>query len=76
MKEYIELLLKYNTSAIDVFKEAKKAIQLLKPKSVIPVHYNTFDLIKQEVNNNLVENSNSQLFIPLTNQKYPPPFIS
>ena len=24
MKEYIELLLKYNTSAIDVFKEAKK----------------------------------------------------
>ena len=44
-------------------KEAKKAIQLLKPKSVIPVHYNTFDLIKQEINNNLVENSNSQLFI-------------
>ena len=44
-------------------KEAKKAIQFLKPKSVIPVHYNTFDLIKQELNNNLVENSNSQLFI-------------
>ena len=44
-------------------KEAKKAVQLLKPKSVIPVHYNTFDLIKQEINNNLVENSNSQLFI-------------
>ena len=44
-------------------KEAKKAIQLLNSKSVIPVHYNTFDLIKQEINNNLVENSNSQLFI-------------
>ena len=30
MKEYIELLLKYNTSAIDVFKEAKK--DLIKQK--------------------------------------------
>ena len=44
-------------------KEAKKAIQLLNSKLVIPVHYNTFDLIKQEINNDLIDNSNSQLLI-------------
>ena len=43
--------------------EAKKAIQLLNSKLVIPVHYNTFDIIKQEINNDLVDNSNSQLLI-------------
>ena len=30
IKEYVELLLKYNTTAIDVFKEAKK--DLIKQK--------------------------------------------
>ena len=44
-------------------KEAKKAIQLLNSKLVIPVHYNTFDLIRQEINNDLIDNSNSQLLI-------------
>ena len=44
-------------------KEVQKAIQLLNPKLVIPVHYNTFDLIEQKVTNDLVENSNSKLFI-------------
>jgi L-ascorbate metabolism protein UlaG (beta-lactamase superfamily) len=44
-------------------REAKKAIQLLKPKKIIPIHYNTFDVIKQEVNNDLVKESNSELCI-------------
>jgi L-ascorbate metabolism protein UlaG (beta-lactamase superfamily) len=29
-------------------KEAVKAVELLKPKIVIPMHYNTFDIIKQD----------------------------
>ena len=44
-------------------KEAQKAIQLLKPKKVIPIHYNTFELIKQDVNESLIKESNSQLII-------------
>lgn len=30
--------------------DALRAVKLLRPKAVIPVHYNTFDLIKQDVN--------------------------
>jgi L-ascorbate metabolism protein UlaG (beta-lactamase superfamily) len=44
-------------------KEAQKAIQLLKPKKVVPIHYNTFDLIKQDVDENLVKKSDTQLLI-------------
>ena len=44
-------------------KEARQAIQLLKPKIVVPIHYNTFDLIKQDINQDLVENTNSKLLI-------------
>ena len=44
-------------------KEAKKAIQLLNAKKIVPIHYNTFDLIKQDVDENLVKNSDTQLLI-------------
>ena len=44
-------------------KEVQKAIKLLKPKKVIPIHYNTFDLIKQDVDESLVKESESQLLI-------------
>ena len=44
-------------------KEAKKAIQLLKPKKIIPIHYNTFELIKTNVDASLVEETNSELLI-------------
>ena len=44
-------------------KEAQKAIQLLNAKKIIPIHYNTFDLIKQDVDENLVKESNSELLI-------------
>ena len=44
-------------------KEVKKAIELLKPKKIIPIHYNTFDLIKQELDESIVIGSNSQLLI-------------
>jgi len=30
--------------------EAAKAVELLKPKYVIPMHYNTFDVIKADPN--------------------------
>ena len=50
-------------SSLNVLKEAKKAIQLLRPKKIIPIHYNTFDIIKQDVDENLVKESNSKLFI-------------
>ena len=50
-------------------KEARKAIQFLKPKIVVPIHYNTFDLIKQNVDENLVKESNSQLLILKPNQE-------
>ena len=36
-------------------KEAKKAVDLLNAKKVIPMHYDTFELIKQDINENLVE---------------------
>ena len=44
-------------------KEAKKAVDLLNAKKVIPIHYDTFELIKQDINENLVEESNSELII-------------
>lgn len=44
-------------------KEAQKAIQLLNAKKIIPIHYNTFDVIKQVVDESLVKESNSQLLI-------------
>ena len=44
-------------------KEAQKAIQLLNAKKIVPIHYNTFDLIKQAVDESLVKESDSQLLI-------------
>jgi len=44
-------------------KEAQKAIQLLNAKMIVPIHYNTFDLIKQDIDENLVKESNSELLI-------------
>ena len=44
-------------------KEAKKAINLLNAKKIIPIHYDTFELIKQDINENLVKESNSELII-------------
>ena len=44
-------------------KEAQKAIQLLNAKKIIPIHYNTFDLIAQEVDGSLVKESSSELLI-------------
>jgi len=43
--------------------EAKKAIQLLQPKIVVPIHYNTFNLIKQNVDEDLVKDTNTKLVI-------------
>ncbi len=43
--------------------EAKKAIQLLNAKTIVPIHFNTFDLIKQKVEESLVTESNSELLI-------------
>ena len=44
-------------------REAQKAIQLLNAKKIVPIHYNTFDLIKQDVGESIVEESNSELLI-------------
>ena len=44
-------------------KEAQKAVHLLKAKKVVPIHYNTFDLIKQEVDSSLVKECSSELLI-------------
>ncbi|SVD35866.1 uncharacterized protein METZ01_LOCUS388720, partial [marine metagenome] len=44
-------------------KEAQKAIHLLNAKKIIPIHYNTFDLIAQEVDGSLVKESSSELLI-------------
>jgi L-ascorbate metabolism protein UlaG (beta-lactamase superfamily) len=44
-------------------KEVKKAIQLLNAKKIIPIHFNTFDLIAQNVDDSLVKESNSELLI-------------
>jgi|TARA_B100001079_G_scaffold8036_1_gene6700 L-ascorbate metabolism protein UlaG (beta-lactamase superfamily) len=44
-------------------KEAKKAVQLLNAKKIVPIHYNTFDVIEQEVDESLVKESDSQLLI-------------
>ena len=46
-----------------VIKEAQKAIQLLNAKKIVPIHYNTFDLIKQNVDQSLTKESDSQLLI-------------
>ena len=44
-------------------KEAQKAVQLLNAKKIVPIHYDTFDVIKQVVDENLVKESDSQLLI-------------
>ena len=44
-------------------KEAQKAIQLLNANKIVPIHFNTFDLIKQDIEENLVKESNSELLI-------------
>jgi len=44
-------------------KEAQKAIKLLNAKKIVPIHYNTFDLIKQDVDERLVKGTDSQLLI-------------
>ena len=44
-------------------KEAQKAVQLLNAKKIVPIHYNTFDLIKQVVDESLIKESGSQLLI-------------
>ena len=44
-------------------KEAQKAIQFLNAKKIVPIHYNTFDVIKQDVDESLVKESDSQLLI-------------
>jgi len=44
-------------------KEAQKAVQLLNAKKIVPIHYNTFDLIKQDVDESLIKESDSQLLI-------------
>lgn len=44
-------------------KEAQKAVQLLNAKKIVPIHYNTFDLIKQVVDESLIKQSDSQLLI-------------
>ena len=44
-------------------EEASKAIQLLQPKTVVPIHYNTFDLIKQSIDQDLVKDTKTQLVI-------------
>ena len=44
-------------------KEAQKAVQLLNAKKIVPIHYNTFDVIKQVVDESLVKESDSQLLI-------------
>ena len=42
----------------------------LKPKKVIPIHYNTFDLIKQDVEDRLVKGTNSELLILKPGQEF------
>ena len=44
-------------------KEAQKAVELLKPKKVIPIHYNTFDLIKQDIDQDFLKEYSSELLI-------------
>ena len=44
-------------------KEAQKAIQLLNAKKIVPIHYNTFDVIKQVVDESLVKESDSHLLL-------------
>ena len=44
-------------------KEAQKAIQLLNAKKIVPIHYNTFDVIQQDIDESLVKQTDSQLLI-------------
>ena len=44
-------------------QEANKAIQLLNPKKIVPIHYNTFDIIKQEINHDLIRATKAELLI-------------
>ena len=44
-------------------KEAQKAVQLLNAKKIVPIHYNTFDVIEQVVDESLIKQSDSQLLI-------------
>ncbi len=44
-------------------KEAQKAIQLLNAKKIVPIHYDTFELIKQDIDESLVKETNSELLI-------------
>ncbi len=44
-------------------KEAQKAVQLLNAKKIVPIHYNTFDLIKQDIDESFAKESNSELLI-------------
>ena len=44
-------------------KEAQKAVQLLNAKKIVPIHYNTFDAIKQVVDESLIKQSDSELLI-------------
>ena len=44
-------------------KEAHKAIQLLNAKKIVPIHFNTFDQIKQSVDESLVKGTKSELLI-------------
>ena len=50
--------------------EAKKAIKLINAKKIVPIHYNTFDLIKQNVTDDLVKDTNSELIILEPGQKF------
>ena len=43
--------------------EAQKAVQLLNAKKIVPIHYNTFDVIQQVVDESLIKQSDSQLLI-------------
>ena len=51
-------------------QEANKAIQLLTPKTVIPIHYNTFDLIKQNIDQSLVKDTKTKLVILQSGQNF------
>ena len=51
--------------------EANKAIELLKPKTVIPIHYNTFDLIKQNnVDQKLAINTKTKVVVLQPGEDY------
>ena len=51
-------------------KEAQKAIQFLNAKKIVPIHYNTFDVIQQVVDESLIKESGSQLLILQPGEEY------